>query len=143
MSFDAEKKGLQLTVGTDARITRSGHFLRKFKIDELPQLIDVFWGDMSLVGPRPEVPRYVEKYPVEFRKKIFTMRPGITDWASVKFKDENEILSQSTDPEKAYLEKVLPIKLDYYIQYFNKASIITDLKIIFLTIGEIFIKRTS
>jgi len=143
MSVDAEKKGLQITVGADLRITRSGHVLRKYKIDELPQLIDVFWGEMSLVGPRPEVPRYVENYPIEYRKKIFTMRPGITDWASVKFKNENAILSQSIDPERAYIEKVLPIKIDYYIQYFNKASLTTDLRIILLTISEIFIKRKS
>jgi lipopolysaccharide/colanic/teichoic acid biosynthesis glycosyltransferase len=141
MSNEAEKKGLKITVGADPRITRTGHMLRKYKLDEFPQLIDVLIGKMSIVGPRPEVPVYVEKYPADLRKKIFTMKPGITDWASVKFKNENEILSRSNDPEKAYIEEVLPIKLSYYENYFNKASLKTDLEIIFLTVFEIFFKR--
>lgn len=141
MSNEAEKKGLKITVGADPRITRTGHFLRKYKLDEFPQLIDVLIGKMSIVGPRPEVPVYVEKYPAPLRKKIFSMKPGITDWASVKFKNENEILSRSSDPEKAYIEEVLPIKLSYYESYFDQASLKTDLEIIFLTVFEIFFKR--
>jgi lipopolysaccharide/colanic/teichoic acid biosynthesis glycosyltransferase len=143
MSLDAEKKGLKLTVGADPRITKSGHFLRKYKIDEFPQLIDVFLGDMSIVGPRPEVPQYVEKYPKDLRYKIFKMRPGITDWASVKFKDENTILSKSNDPERTYIEEILPIKLSYYESYFHQASLVIDMRIIYLTFSEIFFKRTS
>ncbi len=143
MSLDAEKKGLKLTVGVDPRITKSGHFLRKYKIDEFPQLLDVLFGQMSIVGPRPEVPQYVEKYPKEKRDKIFQMRPGITDWASVKFKDENSILSQSNDPERAYVEEILPIKLSYYESYFHQSSFVVDVKIIYLTVSEIFFKRTA
>jgi lipopolysaccharide/colanic/teichoic acid biosynthesis glycosyltransferase len=143
MSLDAEKKGLKITVGVDPRITNSGHFLRKYKIDEFPQLIDVLIGQMSIVGPRPEVPQYVEKYPKDQRAKIFQMRPGITDWASVKFKDENAILSQSSDPELTYIEKILPIKLSYYESYFDQSSFIVDVKIIYLTVNEIFFKRTT
>ena len=143
MSSDAEKKGLKLTVGLDPRITKSGFFLRKYKLDEFPQLIDVIIGNMSIVGPRPEVPIYVEKYPKDQRSKIFTMRPGITDWASVKFKDENTILSSSSDPERAYIEEILPIKLNYYENYFHQASLINDLKIIYTTISQIFFKRSA
>lgn len=140
MYVDAEKRGLKITVGKDPRITKSGHFLRKFKVDEFPQLIDVLIGKMSIVGPRPEVPQYVAKYPEEKRNRLFTMRPGITDWASVKFKDENEILSKSTDPEKTYIEEILPIKISYYEKYFQEASFITDVKIILFTLKEVFIR---
>lgn len=140
MYVDAEKRGLKITVGKDPRITKSGHFLRKFKIDEFPQLIDVLIGNMSIVGPRPEVPQYVAKYPEEKRNRLFTMRPGITDWASVKFKNENEILSQSTDPEKTYIEEILPIKISYYEKYFQEASFFTDVRIILLTLKEVFIR---
>lgn len=138
MYTDAEKRGLQITVGSDPRITPVGQFLRKYKLDEFPQLIDVVLGHMSIVGPRPEVPKYVAKYPEEKRSKLFTMRPGITDWASVKFKNENDILGNSTDPEKTYVEEILPIKISYYEKYFDEASVTTDLKIIFLTLKEIF-----
>lgn len=141
MTTNAEKVGLQITVGQDARITKSGAFLRKYKIDELPQLIDVFVGSMSLVGPRPEVPKYVNCYPSDIKEKALSVRPGITDWASIKFKDENRILSESKDPEKDYIEKILPIKLNYQIQYVENASLTEDLKLIFLTIKEIFIYR--
>lgn len=143
MRTDAESLGLKLTVGHDPRITNSGYFLRKYKLDELPQLIDVLIGKMSLVGPRPEVPIYVAKYPNDKREKIFQMRPGITDWASVNFKDENMILSKSIDPEKAYIEEILPVKINYYENYFHQSSLLVDLKIIFLTISEIFIKRAT
>ncbi len=143
MSMDAELRGLKITVGQDPRITKSGQLLRKYKLDEFPQLIDVLIGKMSIVGPRPEVPQYVEKYPKEKRDKIFQLRPGITDWASVKFKDENTILSHASDPERAYVEEILPIKISYYENYFHQASLLVDLKIIFLTFSEIFFKRTT
>lgn len=140
MYVDAEKRGLKITVGKDPRITKSGHFLRKFKIDEFPQLIDVVLGKMSIVGPRPEVPQYVAKYPEDKRNKLFTMRPGITDWASVMFKNENEILEKSQDPEQTYINEILPIKIGYYERYQDQASIVTDVKIILLTLKEIFIR---
>jgi lipopolysaccharide/colanic/teichoic acid biosynthesis glycosyltransferase len=141
MYVDAEARGLKITVGADPRITKIGAFIRKYKIDELPQLIDVFLGTMSLVGPRPEVPIYVEKYPLELRKKIFSMRPGITDWASIEYKDENAILARASDPESAYIKEVLPEKLRYYEKYFNHASLLTDFKIIMATLMAILVKR--
>lgn len=116
MVTDAEKKGLQITVGTDARVTRVGHWLRKYKLDELPQLLDVWLGRMSLVGPRPEVPRYVACYPADVRDVVLSVRPGITDRASIEFRDENEILGRAADPHTAYVNEVLPIKLRYYVE---------------------------
>lgn len=133
MVTDAEKRGLQITVGADARVTRIGHFLRKYKIDELPQLIDVWVGHMSLVGPRPEVPRYVNCYPENLRNLVLSVRPGITDKASIEFKDENEILGKSTDPNKSYIEEVLPIKLKYYVEYVKNRTFWGDIFIIFRT----------
>jgi lipopolysaccharide/colanic/teichoic acid biosynthesis glycosyltransferase len=137
------KSNPKITLEGDKRITPSGLFLRKYKIDELPQLIDVMMGKMSIVGPRPEVPEYVEKYPDELRKKIFKMRPGITDWASIKFKDENIILGKSQDPEKTYIENILPIKLEFYEAYFYSASIVEDLKIIIHTLFRVFGRATK
>ncbi|MGZ3774629.1 MAG: sugar transferase [Bdellovibrio sp.] len=141
MTSEAETKGLQITVGEDKRITKTGLFLRKYKLDELPQLIDILTGAMSLVGPRPEVPRYVEAYPADIKSLVLSVRPGITDWASIEFKDENEILGQSSSPEKDYIEKILPIKLDYQARYAKNGSFVEDIKIIFRTIEEIFISR--
>lgn len=141
MRSDSEKLGLQITVGEDTRVTRSGHFLRKYKLDELPQLIDVLVGKMSLVGPRPEVPRYVDVYPHELKKLVLSVRPGVTDRASVEFKDENEILGKSSSPERDYIEKILPVKLNYHARYAKSASFSEDIRIIFLTIKEIFISR--
>jgi lipopolysaccharide/colanic/teichoic acid biosynthesis glycosyltransferase len=134
MAEDAERKGLQITVGPDQRITHIGAVLRKYKIDELAQLIDVFVGDMSLVGPRPEVPKYMAFYPVAVRAEVLSVRPGITDWASVQFKNENDILGRSSDPERAYVEEVLPIKQRYYVEYVRNQSFFGDLRIIFVTI---------
>ena len=124
----------QITIGRDPRITRIGHGLRRFKIDELPQLLNVVRGEMSLVGPRPEVLRYVAHYPKEMRDAVLSVRPGITDWASIEFRDENAILGKAADPEKSYVETILPIKLGYYIRYVRERSFGMDLKIIFLTI---------
>jgi lipopolysaccharide/colanic/teichoic acid biosynthesis glycosyltransferase len=139
MSVDAERKGLQVTVGTDHRITRVGAVLRKYKLDELAQLIDVFAGDMGLVGPRPEVPKYIAFYPAKVRAEVLSVRPGITDWASIKFKDENDILGRALDPEKAYVEEVLPIKQHYYVEYVRGRSFFGDLRIIFVTLFVVFV----
>jgi lipopolysaccharide/colanic/teichoic acid biosynthesis glycosyltransferase len=137
MEAMAESKGPQITVGSDGRITRIGFFLRKYKLDELAQLIDVFVGDMSLVGPRPEVPHYVEHYSPEVRAIVQSVRPGITDWASIKFNDENEILAASSDPHLAYLNEVMPIKIKYYVEYVQEHSFLGDLRIIFATFSAL------
>jgi lipopolysaccharide/colanic/teichoic acid biosynthesis glycosyltransferase len=141
MIQNAEKIGLGLTVGNDSRVTRCGSFLRKYKLDELPQFLDVLLGHMSVVGPRPELPKYVEKYPIEKRDKIFLMKPGMTDLASLKFKDENKLLDLSSDPEKTYICVILPIKISYYEEYSKHSNLFLDLKIIFSTISEIFLRR--
>ena len=137
MVTDAETRGLQITVGTDARVTQIGRLLRKYKLDELPQLWDVWVGNMSLVGPRPEVPRYVACYPAGVREIVLSVRPGITDQASIEFKDENEILGAASDPHTAYIEKVLPIKLDYYIKYTQTQNFFGDIKLIFSTFAAL------
>jgi len=134
MTTDAERKGPQITVGADARITRIGGILRKYKLDELPQLIDVLLGDMSLVGPRPEVPRYVVCYPEEVKKIVLSVKPGITDWASIEYRDENGVLGLAEDPHRAYLEQVLPVKLKYYVDYVKQRTFLGDLKIILATL---------
>lgn len=129
----------QITVGADSRITRSGVFLRKYKIDELPQLIDVLAGKMSIVGPRPEVPKYMDIYPKELRRLVLSVRPGITDLASFEFRGESNLLASADDPEKEYIEKILPIKQNYYQEYVNSRSFIGDMKIIFSTLYFVFI----
>jgi lipopolysaccharide/colanic/teichoic acid biosynthesis glycosyltransferase len=134
MVTDAERRGLQITVGADARVTRVGQWLRKYKLDELPQLLDVWLGHMSLVGPRPEVPRYVDCYPADVRVVVLSVRPGITDRASIEFKDENEILGRAADPHLAYVNEVLPIKLRYYVDYVEQRSFRSDVGIILATI---------
>lgn len=137
MVTDAERRGLQITVGADARVTRVGEILRKYKLDELAQLIDVFLGDMSLVGPRPEVPRYVACYPAEDRQLVLSVRPGITDLASIEYKDENEVLAKSADPHQAYVNEVLPVKIRYYTDYVRNRSFWGDIRIIFATLGAL------
>lgn len=139
MYMDSEAKG-KLTIGSDSRITPSGHFIRKYKLDELAQLIDVFTGKMSLVGPRPEVPDFMSKYSPEEQKIILSVRPGITDKASIEMVDENEILSQYPDPTQAYIDVIMPIKAKHYIEYAKNHSLMGDIKIIFQTIFKI-IKR--
>jgi len=129
--------GRQLTVGRDPRVTRAGHFLRKSKLDELPQLLNVIQGSMSLVGPRPEVPRYVACYPPEVRALVLSVAPGITDWASILYKEESEILGRAADPERAYVEKILPAKLEYYVRYVRERSLWVDLRIIVHTLVAI------
>ena len=134
MVVNAERQGLQITVGTDPRVTRVGGLLRKYKLDELAQLIDVFTGAMSLVGPRPEVPAYVASYPVDAAEIILSVRPGITDRASIEYKDENEVLAQAKDPHKAYVEEILPIKIGYYLDYVKNRSFWGDVSIIIATL---------
>lgn len=119
MVSDAESKGMQITVGADSRITKVGKFLRKTKIDELPQLINVLLGQMSFVGPRPEVPHYVELY-TDYQRNVLRIKPGITELASIIYKDENEVLAQSDDPEKTYIEEIMPKKLKSTWNTFKK-----------------------
>lgn len=137
MVTDAEKRGLQITVGNDSRITRSGAFLRRYKLDELPQLIDVIIGKMSLVGPRPEVPKYVAYYPSDVRDIVLSVKPGITDLASIEFKDENTLLAKSTNPEQTYINEVLPLKLRYCVEYIQQQTLLLDFKIILRTLYEV------
>ena len=129
MVVDADKKGLITVGGRDPRITRSGYFIRKYKLDELPQLINVLVGDMSLVGPRPEVRKYVEK--------VLSVKPGITDYASIEYMDENEILGKSSDPEKTYIEEIMPEKIKYNMKYISNKSLFEYFKIILLTVLKI------
>jgi lipopolysaccharide/colanic/teichoic acid biosynthesis glycosyltransferase len=136
MSTDADKKGL-LTVGNkDSRITKIGYYLRKYKLDELPQLINVLYGNMSFVGPRPEVEKYVELYNQE-QLMVFNVKPGITDWASIKYVNENEILAKSSQPEKTYIEEIMPAKLKLNLEYVKHNNVFVDIKIILLTIKAI------
>ena len=129
----------QLTVAGDARITRSGAWLRRYKLDELPQLIDVLRGSMSLVGPRPEVPRYVAHYPVAWRERVLSVRPGITDFASVHYRDENTLLARAADPEREYLDVILPSKLRYALHYVDNLTVADDLKVLGLTLRTVFV----
>lgn len=130
----------RLTVGADSRITRSGRLLRKTKFDELPQLVDVFLGQMSLVGPRPEVPEFMSLYPDSEREKILSVRPGITDRASIEMVDENEILAKYDDARQAYIDVIMPIKSKFYCDYVDNKSFIQDIKIIFLTFKKIIFR---
>ena len=129
--------GSQITIGNnDNRITKSGHVIRRLKIDELPQLINVLVGDMSFVGPRPEVSRYVRMY-TEEQRRVLTMRPGITDPASIKYRNENEILGTVDNPEKYYISVIMPDKLSINLQYVDNHSLIGDIKIIVTTIFRV------
>jgi len=134
MIVDAESKGLKITVGKDPRITSSGHFLRRTKLDELAQLFNVLGGTMSLVGPRPEVQEYIDAYPEDIKKIVLSVKPGITDYASIEFKDENKLLEKSIDPSKTYIEEILPVKQRYYLKYIEDKGFFLDIKIILKTI---------
>lgn len=134
----AEAATAQLTVGDDPRITRVGALLRRTKLDELAQLIDVVVGDMSLVGPRPEVPRYVALYPPALRDKLLSVRPGITDSASLAFRDESARLARAADPEREYVEVVMPAKLQLAVRYVDEASFIGDLRLIAATLRALW-----
>ena len=133
MRVNADKAGLLTVGGRDNRITNAGYYLRKFKIDELPQLLNVLKGEMSLVGPRPEVRKYVDLYTPD-QQKVLQVRPGITDMASIAYKNENELLAKSADPEKTYIEEVMPEKLKLNMVYIDDPSLINYLKIIVKTI---------
>jgi lipopolysaccharide/colanic/teichoic acid biosynthesis glycosyltransferase len=140
MIVDAEKKGMQITVGKDSRITKIGQLLRKTKVDELPQLINVLIGDMSFVGPRPEVPKYVDMYDMQ-QRKILKVRPGITDLASIEYRDENTLLAKSNNPEKIYIEEIMPRKINLNTEYIKRMSVWYDVKLITKTILLIHKKR--
>lgn len=132
MSIGADKGSLVTIGGRDPRITRSGYFIRKYKLDELPQLINVFVGDMSLVGPRPEVRHYVD-YWTEEQMHILDVRPGITDPASIKFRNENELMGKAENPEEYYINVIMQQKIQLYLEYVKNASFLYDLKLIFKT----------
>ncbi|EGR0011996.1 sugar transferase [Vibrio cholerae] len=136
MALNSESVG-RLTVGNDSRVTRIGHFLRRYKVDELPQLIDVVVGNMSLVGPRPEVQEFIDCYPSEVKLEVLSVRPGITDLASIEMVDENKILAKYSDSRKAYIEQILPIKQQYYVDYVRNNSLFEDINIIFKTLYKI------
>lgn len=137
MVADAPARGPGLTIGDDARITRVGRFLRAKRLDELPQLIDVLVGDMSLVGPRPELPRYVAHYPAALRERVLAVRPGITDPSSLAHLDEAERLAAAADPEREYVEVILPAKLAAAADYADRASLATDLGVIWRTLRAV------
>ncbi|MHA7600274.1 sugar transferase [Alicycliphilus sp. T452] len=133
--------GPLVTASGDARITRVGRVLRRYKLDELPQLIDVLRGRMSLVGPRPEVPRYMALYPEAARGRILSVRPGITDPASIAFIDEEGILAAAPDAERAYVDTIMPIKQRHYLDYVEHRSMAGDLRILLCTVGAVFGRR--
>lgn len=137
MRHEPAAQGPQITVGADRRITRVGGFLRASKLDELPQLLDVWLGDMSLVGPRPEVPRYVAHYPAGLREKVLSVRPGITDIASIEYRDESAVLARAADPEHAYVNEVLPHKLALAARYVERSSLWLDVWLIWRTVVAI------
>ncbi len=136
MRQDADKQGLITVGGRDPRITKVGYFIRKYKLDELPQLWNVFIGDMSLVGPRPEVEKYTRLYSEE-QRKVLSVRPGITDWASIEYVDENRILGEADDPDKAYVEQIMPDKIRYNMIFINHQTVGEYFKIIFTTFFKI------
>lgn len=139
MRIGSDKSGLLTIGGRDPRVTRSGYFIRKYKIDELPQLINVVIGEMSLVGPRPEVRKYVELYNAD-QRKVLSVKPGITDLASLEYFNENELLYQSTNPEKTYVDVVMPHKLKLNLKYIEQAGFATDIQIILRTIKRIVLR---
>lgn len=142
MRVGADKNGL-ITIGErDPRVTCSGYYIRKYKLDEIPQLINVLKGDMSLVGPRPEVRKYVDLYTLE-QMHVLDVRPGITDLASIRYRDENELLKEADDPDRYYIEVVMPDKLRINQEYIAKASFGYDIFLIFKTLMAIVIKKTS
>lgn len=136
MRLGSDKSGLLTIGGRDPRVTRSGYFIRKYKIDELPQLINVLIGEMSLVGPRPEVRKYVDLYNAE-QLKVLLVKPGITDLASLEYFNENELLAKSTDPERTYIDSVMPDKLKLNLKYIDQAGLVADVKIILRTIHRV------
>jgi len=140
MVRDADKVGTAITIGNDPRITRIGRWLRRFKLDEFPQLFNVLKGEMSFVGPRPEVPRYVAAYN-DREREVLKLTPGITDPASIIYRNESEILSKFEDPEKQYIEKIMPDKIRINLEYARRANIISDIFVILQTLGILFKKN--
>lgn len=136
MRVGSDKKVLITVGGRDPRITRSGYYIRKYKLDEFPQLINVLKGDMSLVGPRPEVRKYVDLYTAE-QRRVLAVRPGITDYASIVYMDENRLLGQSSNPDKTYVEDIMPAKIKLNMRYINHPTLFEYFKLIFLTIFKI------
>lgn len=136
MVVDAEAKGRQITTDGDSRITKVGKFIRKTKIDELPQLFNVLSGKMSFVGPRPEVPRYVELY-TEEQRNVLTVKPGITDLASIEYRNENDLLKEAEDPDRKYIEEIMPAKLELNLKYIEKAGFFYDIGLIFKTVFKV------
>lgn len=136
MRPNSDKSG-QLTVGNDNRVTKVGRFIRRYKLDELPQLINIIKGEMSVVGPRPEVPKYVRMYSPE-QLNVLSVLPGLTDYASLAYLDEQKILGEADDPEKKYIEEVMPAKLQLNLDYIADRSLMVDFKLIFKTIFKIF-----
>lgn len=139
MRPDSDKLGLITVGGRDPRVTRSGYYIRKYKLDEFPQLINVFIGDMSLVGPRPEVRKYVDMYTTE-QMRVLSVRPGITSLASIRYRNENDILASTDDPDRCYIEQVMPDKLAIDLEYVDRATLWNDIKLIFSTFREIIVK---
>ena len=139
MRVGADKQGLITVGGRDPRITRSGYFIRKYKLDEFPQLINVFVGDMSLVGPRPEVRKYVDMYTAE-QLRVLSVRPGITDLASIRYRNENELLEQAEDPDSYYEQVIMQDKLRINLEYVDNHCFVNDIKLIFMTFWEIVAK---
>ena len=137
MVVDADKKGLQITVGRDNRITRVGAFLRKTKLDELAQLINVFTGEMSFVGPRPEVPKYVDLY-TPYQRQVLLVRPGITDYASIAYRNENDLLAGAQDPERMYIDVIMPDKIELNMKYLREISPLADIRLILSTVIAVF-----
>ena len=135
----SDRAGLITVGGRDPRVTRSGYYIRKYKLDEFPQLINVLKGDMSLVGPRPEVRKYVDMYTAD-QKRVLSVRPGITSLASIRYRNENDILAASEDPDRTYIEQVMPDKLAIDLEYVEHAGLLTDIKLIFTTFREIITK---
>ena len=140
MRVGADKGSLVTIGGRDPRVTRSGYWIRKFKLDELPQLINVFIGDMSLVGPRPEVRHYTNYWSQE-QMHVLDVRPGITDPASIKFRNENELMEQAENPEKYYIEVIMQDKMKLYLEYVEKHSFFYDISLIFKTFWVIVTER--
>ena len=138
MFLDSDKKGLLTISDKDNRITTAGLFLRRYKLDELPQLINIFKGDMSFIGPRPEVRKYVEMYSAE-QLKVLDVIPGLTDYASLEYINENEMLAKSPDPEKTYIEEIMPAKLDLNLQYIKDQNLAIDCRIFLKTIKKILV----
>ena len=139
MRPDSDKLGLITVGGHDPRVTRSGYYIRKYKLDEFPQLINVFKGDMSLVGPRPEVRKYVDMYTPE-QMRVLSVRPGITSLASIRYRNENDILAASDDPDRCHIEPVMPDKLAIDLEYVDRATLWNDIRLIFSTFREIIAK---